>query len=50
MLASESEYGKTFTKAVNQSEHADNPKKTEDATLLDVINDFAVWDPSGRKG
>ncbi len=50
VLASESEDGKTFTKAVNQSDSPNNLKKLVDATLLEVVGDVTVFDPGSRRG
>ena len=50
VLASESEDGKTFTAAVNQSDSPDNLKALVDATLLEVVGDVTVFDPGSRRG
>lgn len=49
MLASESTDGKTFTRA-NLTDDPENLKPTEDATLQEVVDDVAVFDPASKRG
>jgi hypothetical protein len=43
--------GRPFSPLVNLSDAPDpNPKKAVDASQLQLVEDVAVWDPSGRRG
>ncbi len=51
VLATEREDGgRPFSALVNLSDAPNNPKAGVDASQLQLVEDIAVWDPSGRRG
>jgi PKD domain len=50
VIAKESDNGRTLSVAVNLSDDPNNPNIAGDASQLLLVDDVAVWDPSGRRG
>jgi hypothetical protein len=50
VLARESDDGKTLSATVNLSDDPNNPDKAEQTSLLLLVDDVAIWDPTNRRG
>jgi hypothetical protein len=50
VLASESNDGKRFSAPVNLSNAPNTLDKGRDTSQLQIVDDVAIWDPSGRRG
>jgi hypothetical protein len=50
VLATESDNGRTFSALVNLADAPNNPDPGKQTSQLQVVDDVAVWDPSGRRG
>jgi hypothetical protein len=50
VLAAASDDGTLFSAPVNLSDAPNNPDKEKQTSQLQIVDDVAVWDPSGRRG
>jgi len=50
VLAAESDDGTLFSAPVNLSDAPNNPDKGKQTSQLLLVDDVAIWDPSGRRG
>lgn len=50
VLAAASDDGISFSAPVNLSDAPNNPDREKQTSQLQIVDDVAVWDPSGRRG